>query len=57
MSDSWGRRPVFIGSLSIYLAANIGLALVPVNAYWLLLVLRAVQVSRTLLLCIYESMS
>lgn len=44
MSDSWGRRPIFIATLSIYFAANIGLSLCPTDAYWLLLVLRALQV-------------
>lgn len=45
MSDSFGRRPVYIGTLIIYLGANIGLALMPTSAYWLLLFLRALQVS------------
>ena len=44
MSDSWGRRPIFIATLSIYFAANIGLSFCPTDAYWLLLVLRALQV-------------
>ncbi|KAM0753668.1 MFS general substrate transporter [Meredithblackwellia eburnea MCA 4105] len=43
MSDSFGRRPVYIGTLVVYMAANVGLALCPTNAYWLLLVLRALQ--------------
>ncbi|ORY25281.1 major facilitator superfamily domain-containing protein [Naematelia encephala] len=43
MSDSFGRRPVYIGTLVIYMGANIGLALCPTGAYWLLLVLRALQ--------------
>ncbi|WVQ78691.1 hypothetical protein IAT38_000778 [Cryptococcus sp. DSM 104549] len=43
MSDSFGRRPIYIGTLIVYLGANIGLALCPTNAYWLLLVLRALQ--------------
>jgi MFS family permease len=30
-------------TLSVYIGANIGLALCPTNAYWLLLVLRALQ--------------
>lgn len=46
MSDSYGRRPVYIGTLIIYLGANIGLALMPTSAYWLLLFLRALQVKR-----------
>ncbi|ORY24562.1 major facilitator superfamily domain-containing protein [Naematelia encephala] len=43
LSDTIGRRPVYIISLSIYVGANIGLACCPVNAYWLLLFLRAIQ--------------
>jgi MFS family permease len=43
LSDSYGRRPVYISTLTLYLGANIGLALCPTSAYWLLLVLRAVQ--------------
>ena len=33
MSDSFGRRPVYVGTLSVYLAANMGLALCPTSAY------------------------
>jgi hypothetical protein len=44
MSDSFGRRPVYMGTLIIYLGANIGLALMPTSSYWLLLFLRALQV-------------
>lgn len=43
-SDSFGRRPVYISTLVVYMGANIGLALCPTSAYWLLLVLRALQV-------------
>ncbi|WWC60004.1 uncharacterized protein I303_102567 [Kwoniella dejecticola CBS 10117] len=43
LSDSYGRRPIYIATLIVYLGANIGLALCPTSAYWLLLVLRAVQ--------------
>lgn len=43
MSDSIGRRPVYIMTLAIYVGACIGLALTPTSAYWLLLVLRMVQ--------------
>jgi len=43
LSDSYGRRPVYISTLTLYLGANIGLALCPTSAFWLLLVLRAVQ--------------
>jgi MFS family permease len=45
MSDSFGRRPIYIGTLIVYMGANVGLALCPTSAYWLLLVLRALQVS------------
>jgi len=50
MSDSFGRRPVYMGTLSVYLGANIGLALMKESDYWLLLVLRALQVSHPLTL-------
>ncbi|KAG8855703.1 hypothetical protein FRB96_006747 [Tulasnella sp. 330] len=43
MSDSFGRRPVYIGTMVLYMGANIGLACMPTDAYWLLLVLRALQ--------------
>ncbi|ODN82263.1 hypothetical protein L202_02546 [Cryptococcus amylolentus CBS 6039] len=43
MSDSFGRRPLYILILVIYFAANIGLALIPTSGYAALLVLRAVQ--------------
>ncbi|ODO09248.1 hypothetical protein I350_02848 [Cryptococcus amylolentus CBS 6273] len=43
MSDSFGRRPLYLATLVIYLCANIGLALTPTSTYALLLVLRALQ--------------
>ena len=43
MSDSFGRRPVYISTLLVYLGANIGLALVPTSSYAGLLVLRMLQ--------------
>ncbi|ODN72868.1 hypothetical protein L202_08295 [Cryptococcus amylolentus CBS 6039] len=43
MSDSFGRRPLYIATLIVYLCANIGLAVMPTSAYWLLLILRALQ--------------
>ncbi|KAG8992036.1 hypothetical protein FRB94_012033 [Tulasnella sp. JGI-2019a] len=43
MSDSFGRRPVYIGTMVVYMGANIGLACCPTDAYWLLLVLRGLQ--------------
>lgn len=44
LSDSYGRRPVYLLTLTLYLGANVGLALCPTSAFWLLLVLRALQV-------------
>ena len=48
LSDSYGRRPVAISTLALYLGANIGLALVPTTSsgYAGLLILRALQVCR-----------
>ena len=43
MSDRWGRRPMFIGCMVVLCGACVGLALVPTNAYWLLMVLRCLQ--------------
>ncbi|KAI0778343.1 MFS general substrate transporter [Trametes elegans] len=43
LSDRWGRRPMFIGCMIVLSLACVGLALVPTNAYWLLMVLRCVQ--------------
>ncbi|WVR04031.1 hypothetical protein IAU60_001030 [Kwoniella sp. DSM 27419] len=43
MSDSFGRRPIYIATLVVYLISNIVLAVCPTNAYWLLLVMRALQ--------------
>ncbi|KAF9460102.1 major facilitator superfamily domain-containing protein [Collybia nuda] len=42
-SDHLGRRPTFSGCLLILSLSCIGLALVPVSAYWLLMVLRCLQ--------------
>lgn len=52
LSDSYGRRPIYIGTLALYIGANIGLALMPTSAYWLLLFLRALQVSRRGIQCV-----
>jgi MFS family permease len=38
-------RPIFIINLILYILSCIGTALCPTNAFWLLLVLRIVQVS------------
>ncbi|WWC69009.1 uncharacterized protein I206_102945 [Kwoniella pini CBS 10737] len=43
LSDSYGRRPIYLITLIIYLGSNIGLALCSTNSYWLLLFLRALQ--------------
>ncbi|OCF58020.1 hypothetical protein L486_04047 [Kwoniella mangroviensis CBS 10435] len=43
--DSFGRRPVFILLLSIYLLSCIGTALCPTSAYWLLMLMRVLQAS------------
>ncbi|KAJ7121965.1 major facilitator superfamily domain-containing protein [Mycena crocata] len=43
LADSWGRRIMFICCLLLLSASCIGLALVPTNAYWLLLFLRCFQ--------------
>ncbi|RPD55888.1 MFS general substrate transporter [Lentinus tigrinus ALCF2SS1-6] len=43
MSDRWGRRPMFIGCMVVLCGACVGLALVPTDAYWLLMVLRCLQ--------------
>jgi MFS family permease len=38
-------RPIYIINLILYILSCIGTALCPTNAYWLLLLLRIVQVS------------
>lgn len=43
ISDRYGRRLVFLGCLSILVAASIGLALCPTADFWLLLFLRCLQ--------------
>ncbi|KAJ7671193.1 MFS general substrate transporter [Mycena rosella] len=43
LADSWGRRPMFICCLLLLSASCVGLALIPTNAYWLLLLLRCFQ--------------
>ncbi|CAK5278931.1 unnamed protein product [Mycena citricolor] len=43
LADSFGRRPMFIACLILLAVSCVGLALVPTNAYWLLMVLRCVQ--------------
>jgi MFS family permease len=41
LADIWGRRPVYLGTLIVYMGACVGLAMTP--AYWVLLVLRMLQ--------------
>ncbi|KAI0653268.1 MFS general substrate transporter [Cubamyces menziesii] len=43
LSDRWGRRPMFIGCMVVLTLSCVGLALVPTNAYWLLMLLRCLQ--------------
>ncbi|KAK0469322.1 major facilitator superfamily domain-containing protein [Desarmillaria tabescens] len=43
LSDRWGRRPCIIASLVILTLTCVGLALVPTNAFWLLMFLRFLQ--------------
>ncbi|KAJ1302720.1 hypothetical protein OPQ81_003035 [Rhizoctonia solani] len=43
LADRFGRRPVYLVCLSLLLLSCVGLALVPTNAYWLLMVLRCFQ--------------
>ncbi|EXJ93799.1 hypothetical protein A1O1_02192 [Capronia coronata CBS 617.96] len=43
LSDRLGRRPMFMICLAILVAACIGLALTPASAFWLFLLLRALQ--------------
>jgi MFS family permease len=43
LADSFGRRLMFICCLLLLSVSCIGLALVPSNAYWLLLLLRCLQ--------------
>ncbi|EKM49547.1 uncharacterized protein PHACADRAFT_214109 [Phanerochaete carnosa HHB-10118-sp] len=43
LADRWGRRPMFMACLLVLSLSCVGLALVPTNAYWLLMVLRCVQ--------------
>ncbi|EKM49555.1 uncharacterized protein PHACADRAFT_178975 [Phanerochaete carnosa HHB-10118-sp] len=43
LADRWGRRPMFMACMLVLSLSCVGLALVPTNAYWLLMVLRCVQ--------------
>lgn len=42
-SDRWGRRPMYMSCMVVLSLSCVGLALVPTNAYWLLMVLRCLQ--------------
>lgn len=43
LSDRYGRRPLFLLCLLILIGSCLGLAVCPTSAFWLLLLLRAVQ--------------
>ncbi|KZP25436.1 MFS general substrate transporter [Athelia psychrophila] len=43
IADKVGRRPIFLACLLVLSIACVGLALVPTNAYWLLVLLRCLQ--------------
>ncbi|KAI0697552.1 MFS general substrate transporter [Cytidiella melzeri] len=43
LADRWGRRLMFLACMLVLSLACVGLALVPTNAYWLLMVLRCLQ--------------
>ncbi|OLN87208.1 Quinidine resistance protein 2-like protein 1 [Colletotrichum chlorophyti] len=43
LSDRYGRRPVFLVCLTVLIGACVGIALIPTDAFWLLIVLRCLQ--------------
>ena len=43
LADRMGRRPLFLACLALLSISCVGLALVPTNAYWLLVLLRCFQ--------------
>ncbi|KAH9944252.1 MFS general substrate transporter [Epithele typhae] len=43
LSDRWGRRPMFVVCLLVLCVACVGLALVPTDAYWFLMLFRCLQ--------------
>ncbi|KAI5896812.1 MFS general substrate transporter [Schizophyllum commune H4-8] len=54
VSDYYGRRPTYLICFAILVFSSLGLALVPTNAFWLLLLLRCFQsagCSNTTALC------
>ncbi|KLT46062.1 MFS general substrate transporter [Cutaneotrichosporon oleaginosum] len=44
-ADTYGRRPIYIPTLGIFVVSSIVTALCPTNAYWLLLLMRIVAAS------------
>lgn len=42
-ADRWGRRPMFNACMLILCAICIGIAVMPTDAYWLLMLLRCLQ--------------
>ncbi|OCH86051.1 MFS general substrate transporter [Obba rivulosa] len=43
LADRWGRRPMFLACMLVLALSCVGLALVPTDDYWLLMVLRCIQ--------------
>ncbi|KII93292.1 hypothetical protein PLICRDRAFT_35485 [Plicaturopsis crispa FD-325 SS-3] len=43
LADRWGRRPIFLACILVLAVSCVGLALVPTDAYWLLMLLRCIQ--------------
>ena len=43
LADRWGRRPMFIACMLILAIICIGIAVMPTDAYWLLMLLRCLQ--------------
>ncbi|KAK1593708.1 major facilitator superfamily domain-containing protein [Colletotrichum navitas] len=43
LSDRHGRRPVFLVCLAVLIGACVGIAVIPTDAFWLLIVLRCLQ--------------
>ncbi|KZT75004.1 MFS general substrate transporter [Daedalea quercina L-15889] len=43
LADRWGRRPMFCACMLILCLLCVGLALMPTDAYWLLMLLRCLQ--------------
>ncbi|KAK2033576.1 MFS general substrate transporter [Colletotrichum zoysiae] len=43
LSDRYGRRPVLLVCLAVLIGACVGIAVIPTDAFWLLIVLRCLQ--------------